>query len=411
MRPRTLVNLVILVAFAAFCIGGLGFLATGMGLPVPLVQQGWQLRASFDQAEGLVGQADVDVSGVKVGKVLSVVQQGNGVLVTMQIDDSSVRLRQDVKAYVRPKSLIGEKFVELVRAPHSTAPFIGGGFQITRDHTGQAIEIDDILNTLDPVTRDSISKSLRELGVAVDGRAGDINQSIPQVEQAAGNLRPLAQTADRRQQQLDRILVDLATIMQALADEQNALGRVVDSGDTTVTAISNRNQDLAGTIGQANTLMISLDTILQDVTPADRQSLEQAPATIEQGRALLSQLNPSVDQLLPELLLAQINYPNNQLEVSSTDAFSLAEEWLSAFSQRDSNGNAFRITPVIDPGTNIQPGLQLPVNLSPSPSPSGGQAAAATPAPGTPAQDPVPTQDASGGGIPAVIQMLLGLPK
>jgi phospholipid/cholesterol/gamma-HCH transport system substrate-binding protein len=406
MRPRTLGNLIVLVAFAVFCTGGLGFLAAGMGMPVPLVQQGWQLKASFLQAEGLVSQADVDISGVKVGKVLSVAQQGDGVLVTMQIDDRQVRLRQDVKAYVRPKSLIGEKFVELVRAPHSSAPYVGGGFQIARDHTGQAIEIDSILNSLDPQTRASLSQSLRELGVAVDGRASDVNQSIPQVEQAAANLRPLAQTADRRQQQLDRILVDLATIMQALADEQNALGRVVDSGDTTMTAISNRNSDLAGTVDQANTLMLSLDRIFQDVTPADRASLQNAPGTIQDGRALLSQLNPTIDQLLPELLLAQINYPNNQLDVSNADARSLAEEWLSAFAQRDSLGHSFRITPVMDPSVAVKPGLQSPVNLSPSPQ-AGSQPGAAT----LPGQPPVPTQDASGALIPSVIQLLLGLPK
>jgi phospholipid/cholesterol/gamma-HCH transport system substrate-binding protein len=410
LRPRTLLNLVVLIAFAVFCIGGLGFLAAGMGMPVPVIQQGWQLRASFAQAEGLVSQADVDVSGVKVGKVLSVAQQGqNGVLVTMQIDDSQVRLRRDVKAYVRPKSLIGEKFVELVRAPRSTAAYIGNGFQIGRDHTGQAIEIDAILNSLDPQTRASLSQSLRDLGVAVDGRAGDINQSIPQVEQAATNLRPLAQTADRRQQELDRILVDLATIMQALADEQNALGRVVDSGDTTVTAISNRNRDLAGTVDQANTLMISLDRIFQDVTPADRASLEKGPGTIESGRALLSQLNPTIDQLLPELLLAQINYPQNQLGISQVDAHSLAEEFLSAFSQNDSLGHAFRVTPVLDPGTAVQPGLQLPVNLSPGPGQPGSQSPSTTQ--GAAGQTPVPTRDASGGVIPSVIQMLLGLPK
>ena len=37
---------------------------------------------------------------------------------------------------------------------------------------------------------------------------------------------------ESRQQELDRILTNLNTIMQALADEQQQLGRLVDSGDT-----------------------------------------------------------------------------------------------------------------------------------------------------------------------------------
>lgn len=405
MRARTLLNLVVLVVFAAGCITGLGVLASGMGLQLPVGQHGWRLQASFGQAEGVVSQADVDVSGVKVGKVLQVTGDGhNGALVTMQID-SDVHLRNDVKAYVRPKSLIGEKYVELIRTPRSTAPIVSDGFRIARGHTGQAIEIDDVLNMLDAPTRASMTSSLRELGVAVDGRSQDINQSIPQVEQTATNLRPLAQLADRRQQQLNRILIDLATIIQTLADEQAALGRVVTSGDAAISAVAQRDKDLAGTVQQANTLVISLDKIMADLTPADRASLQKAPGTIQSGRALLAQLNPVIDQILPELLLAQVNYPNNQLDVTNADALTLAQEWLSAFSQRDSLGHSFRITPVLDPQTAVQPGVQLPVNLSPGP----GQPAP-SPNPSA-ATSTVPSRDASGQLIPSVVQMLLGLPS
>jgi phospholipid/cholesterol/gamma-HCH transport system substrate-binding protein len=407
MRPRTLVNLVVLAVFAAGCVAGLGALAGGMGLPLPVVgQHGWRLQASFAEAEGVVAQDDVDVSGVQVGKVLGVAPDGrNGALVTMEID-GDVHLRNDVKAYTRPKSLIGEKYVELIRTPRSTAPIIGNGFRIARARTGQAIEIDDIMNMLDPQTRASLSASLRELGVAVDGRGQDINQSIPAVEQTAANLRPIAQIEERRQQQLNRILVDLATILQTLAEEQDALGRVVDSGDTAISAIAQRDQDLAGTVQQADKLVISLDQVMSDLTPADRASLQKAPSTIQSGRELLAQLNPVIDQILPELLLAQVNYPNNQLDVSNGDAITLAQEWLSAFSQTDSNGHSFRITPVLDPQTAVQPGVQLPVNLSPGPA----QPASAA-SPGAPAAAPVPEKDASGGVIPAVVQMLLGMPS
>ena len=398
---RVTINLAALLVFAVFCLGGLGYLAVGMGLQVPLAQQGWRLQADFAQADGLVPQSDVDVSGIRVGKVVSVQSDGsNGALATMQVD-GRVHLRQDVRAYVRPKSLIGEKYVELIRTPRSNAAVVADGFRIRRANTGEAIEIDTILNSLDPQTRAALSSSLRELGVAVNGQAANINQSIPQVDQATANLRPLAQVADRRQQELDRILVDLAIIMQALADEQQALGQVVDSGNTALGAIANRDKDLAGTVQQANTLMISLDSIFKDLTPADRESLQKAPPTIQSGRALLSQLNPTVDRLLPELLLAQINYPNNQLNVSSGDATTLAQEWLSAFAQRDSNGHAFRITPIMD----LNNAVKLPVASAPAGAPQG----AAVPQPqAAPAPGDVQTQDASGGLIPAVVQLLLG---
>jgi hypothetical protein len=55
--------------------------------------------------------------------------------------------------------------------------------------------------------------------------------------------------------------------------------------------------------------------------------------------------NPQVDALLPEILLGQISYPNDQLNISDAESLTLAAEWISAFSQQDATGyHALRIT-------------------------------------------------------------------
>lgn len=405
MRRRATVSLAMILTFATICVAGLGYLALNMGLEVPGVQRGWRLQASFAAAEGLVPQADVDVSGVRVGKVLSVAPDGQaGSLVTMLID-SDVHLRQDVKAFVRPKSVIGEQQVELVRQPASSVPWAQNGFRIPRSRTGQAVQLDSILNSLDPQTRAAFSSTLRELGVATDGRAQAINATIPGLDQTTANLRPIAQIADRRQQEIDQILKDLATIIGALADEQDALGQVVDSGDSALSAVNARDQHLAGTLQQADRLLVSLDFTFSDLTASDRASLEKAPPTIQSTRTLLSTLNPEVDRLLPELLLAQVNYPNNQLSVSQPEAISLAYEWISAFAQNDANGHSFRITPVVDAATAARLPVQLPVL-------NGSLATPPSPAPTAPAQGggAQPSQaPAQAGPVPSVVQLLMGL--
>jgi phospholipid/cholesterol/gamma-HCH transport system substrate-binding protein len=406
MRRRTTANVAMISAFALLCVGGLGFLAVSMGLEVPGLRSGWRLQASFDGVQGLVPQSDVDVSGVHVGRVVGIGPDGSGGSLVTMVIDSSVRLRQDTKAMLRPKSQLGEQFIELVRQVGSTEPYMSDGYRLPRTQTGQSVALDDILNTLDPQTRASIQTELRQLGVAVDNRQDDINAAIPQVEQAAANLRPLAQIADARQQQIDRILTDLAVILAALADEQDALGRVIVSGDTATGALAKRDQELAGTVQQADRLFASLDQVLADTTPADRAALAQLPGTITSGRQLVSTLNPAVDRLLPELLLAQVAYPNNQLSVSHPEAVSLAYEWISAFSQRDSSGNAFRITPVLDPSTALRaPALPTALPSLPIVNPTGGQAPAAAAA-----SQPAPTAQPKG-RVPTVVQMLLGLPK
>jgi len=395
MRKRALRDLVLVLAFAVICLGGLGYLARGMGMPVPFLNQGWILKARFAHAEGLVPQSDVYEAGVHVGKVLGIQPSGAGVLVTMRMNRDVV-VRRDIKAYVRPKTAIGDTYVGLVRTRDSTASRAGSGYVIPVSHTGQAVQLDKILNTLNAPTRAAESQSLQQLGVAVAGRSGDIHTSIPQVNQVLANLQPLVQVADARQHDISQILVNLAVIMRSLAREQQQVGQLVSQGDTAMGAIAGRDRALGGTVRQGDKLMNSLQQILNGLTPADRASLAKSPPTLQTGLKLVAQLNPAIDRLLPELLLAQINYPNNQNGVASTGSESVAREWISAFSQRDNGGNAMRMTPIVDLGNAVK----LPIPLS-QPASSGS----------LPSLPQIPSKDASGGSIPSVAQLLLGLPS
>lgn len=396
---RALTDLIAVSAFAAICLGGLGYLAIGMGLPVPFVQQGWTLRAKFQHAEGLVSQSDVYASGVHVGKVIGIEPSGPGALVTMRINPG-VSLRQDVRAYVEPKTSIGDTYVDLVRTPYSTAPTAGSGYEIPSAHTGQSVQLDTILNTMSPATRAALTASLQQLGVALSGQSAAINSSIPQVNDVLANLQPIVQVSNARQHDIDQILVDLAVIMRSLAEEQQSLGQLVDSGNTAFGAIASRDQALGGTVQQADQLTASAEQILQGLTPADRATLAESPPTLESGLKLLAQLNPEIDRLLPALLLAQVNYPNNQNSVASKGAETVAAEWISAFSQRDSGGNALRITPVVDPGNAVKPPVSIP----------GLQTGAVPSLNGVSLPSGVPVTDASGTVIPPVAQMLLEMP-
>ena len=393
MRGRTLANLVLVTAFAAVCIGGLTMLAVGLGLEVP-GKGGYRMTADFASAEGLVTQADVAVSGVKVGRVVNVASDGHGGTVVDMRINGDVQLRQDVRAVVRPKTQLGEKYVLLVRSHGSSAPPVHDGYAIPRAQTGSAVEIDDILNNMDPQARAAFTETLRQLGVATDGQAANINQSLQPLADTSANFRPLAQTAEARQAEIDRILTDLNTIMQALADEQDSLGQIVDSGNTAFGAIASRDKELAGTVHQADLFFAELDLAFNDLTPADRASLEKAPPTIASGRNMLALTNPELDRLLPELLLAQVNYPSNQLNVTSPEALALAREWESAFSQRTAYGYNFRFTNINGSESATTPG---PPGSGGAPAPPSGPSANGQPAPN---QVPSPIAFLLGNGQP-----------
>ncbi len=344
MIRRTLVSLAMVIGFAAACLFGLGYIALNMGLHGPWSNE-FSLSAEFASANGLVPQAEVRVSGVHVGSVLMITDAPDGAtLVTMALQPG-IQLRRDTRAVIRPKTLLGEKFVELVRPQGSQEAYMSSGATIPKGQTGQAIEIDDILNAMDAPTRKAMSESFQQLGIAFDGRQQDVGAALPPLDSTVANLRPLARVGESRQQELDRILTNLNTIMQALADEQDQLGHLVDSGDTVMSAIASRDQALAGTVTNGAAVFGSLDQAFFGITPADRASLQKSPATIAAGRRTLSLTNPQVDQLLPELLLGQIGYPNDQLNISDSESLTLAAEWISAFSHQEATGyHSLRIT-------------------------------------------------------------------
>lgn len=333
MARKTFVSVALVTIFALACLGILWLIAINMGLRGPWTRQ-VTLQADFQSANGLVTDAEVRVSGVHVGNVVGIAGSSDGgSIVTMSLQPD-IQLRQDTRAVIRPKTLLGERFVELVRTPGSNAPYLQSGRLIPRSQTGQAIEIDDILNAMDAPTRQAMSESFRQLGIAVDNRQQDLANSLQPLDQTMTNLRPLARVGENRQQELDRILTNLNTIMQALADEQDQLGQIIDKGDVVMGAIASRDQALAGTVQNGSAVFSSLDQAFSGVTSADRASLQQSPSTIAAGRHALALTNAQVDQLIPELLLAQLTYPNDQLNISDAESITLARSWISAFSQQ-----------------------------------------------------------------------------
>ncbi len=82
-----------MVLFAASCIGLLLFLWISFGGSVPFAPQGYRLQAEFDQAVQLAQESDVRISGVSVGKVVSVsLDRHTGLTkAVLQIDSPSTR--------------------------------------------------------------------------------------------------------------------------------------------------------------------------------------------------------------------------------------------------------------------------------------------------------------------------------
>jgi phospholipid/cholesterol/gamma-HCH transport system substrate-binding protein len=72
----------------------------------------YKVTAMFSTAGGLQRGADIEIAGVKVGRVEKIALEDYEALVTMSIN-SAIELQEDVIASIKTRGLIGEKYVRI----------------------------------------------------------------------------------------------------------------------------------------------------------------------------------------------------------------------------------------------------------------------------------------------------------
>ena len=355
-RSQTFRNGAIVAAFTVLCIAIMEFLAVNIGQPVPFAQS-YQVHAVFSDADGVPTAADVRVAGVDVGKVVDISHDPSypgETVVTLSINDSSaIPVYSDGYAMVRPKTLLGEKYVDLtVGNPAQAEPIASGGF-LPPAQTGESVENDQIFNAFDTQTRAEQQQVLKELDAALFQRSGDIQQVLPQLQQVIANLQPVADVYEKDQPQVDNIFVQLNTILQTLADEHEQLAGVLSNGSVVLGAVAAKDQALMATLQGASDVATEFNNAMAPTVAAQRAAISELAPTLESQILFLNQVvapQPAcggrvcgIDEVFTGTLLGNINYPNDQLTVSSAPGLRVSVEWDSLFSQPSNDNRALNV--------------------------------------------------------------------
>ncbi len=163
--------------------------------------------------------ADVKVRGVIVGEVRSIRSKGAGAVLQLALDPAKIaRVPRNVQARLLPKTLFGEKEVQLV-LPSDPGPPIRGGDRITQDRSSTGLEteraLDDllpVLRALDPV---SLSATLNALSAALRGRGDRLGNNLALNAAYLSRINPALPT--------------LGQDMQGLADLSNSTAAATPS--------------------------------------------------------------------------------------------------------------------------------------------------------------------------------------
>ncbi len=362
-RSTTARNGIIILLFTVLCVAGMEFLAVNMGQGTPF-SSSYTVHAVFSDADGVPTAADVRASGVDVGKVIAVShdpEYPGETVVTMEITNpNATPVYSDGYAIVRPKTLLGEKYIDLTRGDPATADSIPSGGYLAPSQANKDVSNDEIFNAFDARTRAEQQQVLSELDTATFQRAGDIQAILPQVEQVVTNLQPIAAVYQKDQPQVDDIFVQLDTIMQTVASEHQQLGGLLNAGSVALGAIGSRDQDLIATLQEGANFTTELENAMAPTVAQQRQAIAAiGPALQSQSRLLDLVVGPQptcggkpcgIDQLFTGTLLGSINYPNNQLTVTTPPGELVADEWDALFSQPTNDNRSLSYAPSLHAG-------------------------------------------------------------
>ena len=138
-------------------------------------------------------QADVKVRGVIIGQVNKIASTGDGATLTLGIKPDKIKmLPKNVTAAILPKTLFGEKYVDLQIPKNPSATSLRSGNEI--DQTKLPIEVEKVLNDLYPLLRTvqpaELNYTLNALATALEGRGNKIGESLVTLDTYLKKMNP-----------------------------------------------------------------------------------------------------------------------------------------------------------------------------------------------------------------------------
>jgi ABC-type transporter Mla subunit MlaD len=197
------------------------------------------------------------------------------------------------------------------------------GGTIAESHTLTPVEVDQVLNALDPQVRDQLDIVINTLGQATAGRGQDMNASAADLSAVAVDLRVLAQTLASNSDHLDALITDLRKVMETLAAWHADFRALITDWDNVMATLASREQNLQGTIVEQDKVMAIFDQGLSGGAAEKLHgAIAEGPATIDNANhyltgaaAVFSQVQsdaPAIQQLFRELasVMSGIGHPN-----------------------------------------------------------------------------------------------------
>ncbi len=273
----------------------------------------YELHAVFDNAANIRKDSPVRIAGVNVGKVKSVESIGNLSEVTFTVDDVGQPIHEDAQVEIRPRIFLEGNFFLDVKSGSPSAPDLDDGATIPVTQTSTAVQLDQVLTTLQAPDRENLQKLLQGYGTALNHkptRAEDkgqdpdvhgksaaqaINQSFVYGVGAARDSAIVNEALlGTEPHDLSQLIAGQARLFGGLVDREEQLKDLVTNFNITTGAFAAESDNLAETVRL-------LGPTLERAEPALRHTNESFPFL----RAFAREITPGIAELPATIAVSQ----------------------------------------------------------------------------------------------------------
>jgi phospholipid/cholesterol/gamma-HCH transport system substrate-binding protein len=279
----------------------------------------YTVTAHFESAAQLVNGNRVDVAGVPAGTIKEITLADDGqALVKMEItDESYTPLPVGTKATIRSQSLSGiaNRYVDLdlpatsQAAPTDTgagepeaiprgiegspAQTIESGGTIEQVDTTSEVDLDQLFNTLNKRTVDSLKNVIKGFARAYDGVGPQANKGFYYFNPFLSTSRRVFGELNADQRSLESLIVDAASLTSAVSERAPDLSQLISNLNGMMGTIGAQEQSLASAVGQLPDFMRQFDTTAVNL----RAALDDVDPLITATRPVARKLQPFVKRL------------------------------------------------------------------------------------------------------------------
>jgi virulence factor Mce-like protein len=300
------------------------FLSYNANSGLPFVPT-YQINVDVPDAVNLVRGNEVRIGGARVGAISEItpLTRKNGSVAArlkLKLDKAVDPLPKDSTVVVRPKSLLGLKYLEITRGK-SKQGYAPGDTVPTSASKPAEVEFDQFINTFDAPTRKGIEKSTLGFGTALAGRGESINEAIGAFRPLLTDLYPVARYLHTDKTDLTGFIKGLGQAAAEVAPASGAQADLFVQLDRTFTALAQiADPSIKDTIAEGPA---TLDTAIKsfrvqrpflrdaaalsrDLNPGVRALRHAAPVlsdALRIGRPVLLR-TPALDRRLERLLVS-----------------------------------------------------------------------------------------------------------